>query len=98
MSLGKKSMLGFSVLNVVMIVFLIIDLTNLTSLESLATALTFVGIAITLSDIFYVKHKIITPLKHLSVAVRTIAEGNLQVKPLEVKTNDEIAELATTFF
>ncbi|MGN4124946.1 methyl-accepting chemotaxis protein [Lysinibacillus sphaericus] len=98
MSLSKKSILGFSVLNVVMIMLLIIDLTNLTSLAWLSTVLTFVGIAITSSYILYVKHKITTPLKQLSIAAQTIADGNLQVKPLQVKSNDEIADLANAFF
>lgn len=81
-----------------MIVLLIMDLTNLTSLDWLSTLLTFVGIAITLSYILYVKQKIITPLKQLSTAAQAIAEGNLQVKPFQVKSNDEIADLAQAFF
>lgn len=97
MSLRKRSIIGFAALNVLMIAILIIDLSNTTSLEWLATILTIIGIAMTTSYIFYVKYKIIKPIKQLAASAQAITEGNLHTASIEVHTNDEISELATAF-
>ena len=76
MSLRKRSIIGFAALNVLMIAILIIDLSNSTSLEWLATLLTILGIAMTISYIFYVKYKIIKPIKQLAASAQAITEGN----------------------
>ncbi|WP_374966785.1 methyl-accepting chemotaxis protein [Lysinibacillus sp. RS5] len=98
MSLRKRSIIGFAALNVLMIGILIIDLSNSTSLEWLATLVTIIGIAMTTSYIFYVKYKIIKPIKQLAASAQAITEGNFHTASIEVHTNDEISELATAFF
>ncbi|MFT9819399.1 methyl-accepting chemotaxis protein [Lysinibacillus sp. NPDC056185] len=97
MSLRKKSIICFSTLNVLMGVLLIIDLANLTSLKWLSTLLTVIGITMTLSCIFYVKFKIIKPIKQLSESAQAIAGGNLSTAPIEINSNDEISDLAKAF-
>ncbi|KOS64418.1 methyl-accepting chemotaxis protein [Lysinibacillus agricola] len=97
MSLRKKSIIGFSTLNVLMGVILIIDLANVTSLEWLSTLLTVIGITMTISCIFYVKFKIIKPINQLAESAQAIAEGNLHTAPIEMNSNDEISELAKAF-
>lgn len=97
MSLGKRSIIGFSALNVLMIVILIIDLANLTSLDWLSTILTILGIAMTLSYIVYVQYKIIKPINQLAASAQAIAEGNLHTAPIEVNSNDEISALTKAF-
>ncbi|MEY9972201.1 methyl-accepting chemotaxis protein [Lysinibacillus sp. RC46] len=97
MSLRKKSIICFSTLNVLMGVILIVDLANLTSLKWLSTLLTVIGITMTLSCIFYVKFKIIKPIKQLSESAQAIAGGNLSTAPIEINSNDEISDLAKAF-
>ncbi|MFF2176387.1 methyl-accepting chemotaxis protein [Lysinibacillus sp. NPDC058147] len=97
MSLRKRSIICFSTLNVLMGVILIIDLANLTSLEWLSTLLTIMGITITLSCIFYVKFKIIKPIRQLAESAQAIADGDLRTSPIEINSNDEISDLAKAF-
>ncbi|MGE7999762.1 methyl-accepting chemotaxis protein [Lysinibacillus sp. NPDC093190] len=97
MSLRKKSIICFSTLNVLMGVILIIDLANVTSLKWLSTLLTIMGITMTLSCIFYVKFKIIKPIKQLAESAQAIADGNLRTAPIEINSNDEISDLAKAF-
>ena len=97
MSLRKKSIFGFSVLNLIMIVVLIIDLANATAFAWLSTILTIVGISITLSYMFYVKYKVIQPINQLSAAAKAITVGNFDRVVIETRDNSEISELAKAF-
>lgn len=97
MSLRKKSIICFSTLNVLMGVILIIDLANITSLGWLSTLLTVIGFTMSLSCIFYVKFKIIKPIKQLAQSAQAIADGNLRTAPIEINSNDEISDLAKAF-
>ncbi|MFJ7666480.1 methyl-accepting chemotaxis protein [Lysinibacillus sp. NPDC097195] len=97
MTLRKKSILGFSVLNVIMIVVLIIDLANITALAWLSTILTIIGISITLSYMFYVKFKVIQPINQLATAAQAISVGNFDSVAIVTQDNSEIAELAKAF-
>ncbi|WP_155591007.1 methyl-accepting chemotaxis protein [Lysinibacillus cavernae] len=97
MSLRKKSLLGFSLLNVLMIIILLIDLTNVTTLEWLSTILTIVGIAITLSYTVYVHYKVIQPIKQLTEAAQGISAGHLDSVVIEVHDKSEISQLAQSF-
>lgn len=97
MSLRQKSIIGFSFLNVIMGLILIIDLANLKSLEGMSTLLTILGFTTTISCIFYVKYKIINPIKQLAVSAQAIADGNLNISPIEIKSNDEVAALGKAF-
>ncbi len=54
-------------------------------------ALLGAGLAITLS------RSIVLPLRTLAGAAHTLAEGDLSVPPLEVKTKDEVGELTLSF-
>jgi len=97
MSLRQKSIIGFSFLNVLMGLILIIDLANLKSLEWMSTVLTVIGFTTTISCIYYVKYKIINPIKQLAVSAQAIAEGNLNTSLIEIKSNDEVAALGKAF-
>lgn len=97
MTLRKKSILGFSVLNLIMIVVLIIDLANITALAWLSTILTIIGISITLSYMFYVKFKVIQPINQLSAAAKAISVGKFDSVVVATHDNSEIAELAKAF-
>lgn len=97
MSLRKKSLLGFSVLNVLMIVILFIDLANVTTLDWFSTVLTIVGIAITLSYTVYVHYKVIQPIKQITEAAQGITAGQLDTVVIEVRDNGEISQLAKSF-
>ena len=97
MSLRKKSLLGFSVLNVLMIIILFIDLANVTTLDWFSTVLTIVGIAITLSYTVYVHYKVIQPIKQLTEAAQGITAGQLDTVVIEVRDNGEISQLAQSF-
>ncbi|WP_446936411.1 methyl-accepting chemotaxis protein [Lysinibacillus fusiformis] len=97
MSLRNKSLLGFSVLNVLMIIILFLDLANVTTLEWLATVLTILGIAITLSYTVYVHFKVIQPIKQLTEAAQGITSGKLDTVVIEVHDNGEISQLAQSF-
>ncbi|MCR8852600.1 methyl-accepting chemotaxis protein [Lysinibacillus fusiformis] len=97
MSLRNKSLLGFSVLNVLMIIILFLDLANVTTLEWLATVLTILGIAITLSYTVYVHFKVIQPIKQLTEAAQGITTGKLDTVVIEVHDNGEISQLAQSF-
>lgn len=97
MSLRNKSLLGFSVLNVLMIIILFLDLANVTTLEWLATFLTILGIAITLSYTVYVHFKVIQPIKQLTEAAQGITTGKLDTVVIEVHDNGEISQLAQSF-
>ncbi|MFJ5766679.1 methyl-accepting chemotaxis protein [Lysinibacillus sp. NPDC093210] len=97
MSLRRKSIIGFSVLNLIMIIVLIIDLANLTSLAWLSTILTIVGISITLSYMFYVKYKVILPINQLSNAAKAITVGEFDSITIATHDNSEISELAIAF-
>lgn len=97
MSLRKKSLLGFAVLNVLMIIILFIDLANVTTLEWLSTVLTIVGIAITLAYTVYVHYKVIQPIKQLTEAAQGITAGQLDTVVIEVRDKSEISQLAQSF-
>lgn len=97
MSLRKKSLLGFSALNVLMIVILFIDLANVTTLDWFSTVLTIVGIAITLSYTVYVHYKVIQPIKQITEAAQAITAGQLDTVVIEVRDNSEISQLAKSF-
>lgn len=97
MSLQKKSLLGFAVLNVLMIIILFIDLANVTTLEWLSTVLTIVGIAITLAYTVYVHYKVIQPIKQLTEAAQGITAGQLDTVVIEVRDKSEISQLAQSF-
>lgn len=97
MSLRKKSLLGFSALNVLMIVILFIDLANVTTLDWFSTVLTIVGIAITLSYTVYVHYKVILPIKQITEAAQGITAGQLDTVVIEVRDNSEISQLAKSF-
>jgi len=97
MSLRKKSLLGFSALNVLMIVILFIDLANVTTLDWFSTVLTIVGIAITLSYTVYVHYKVIQPIKQITEAAQGITAGQLDTVVIEVRDNGEISQLAKSF-
>lgn len=97
MSLRKKSLLGFSVLNVLMIVILLIDLANVTTLDWFSTVLTIVGIAITLSYTVYVHYKVIQPIKQITEVAQGITAGQLDTVVIEVRDNGEISQLAQSF-
>jgi len=97
MSLRKKNIIGFTILNVHMIAILIIDLANVTSFEWLSTCLAIVGIIVTISYVFYVEYKVIKPINQLTASAKAITEGNLHTAPIEVNSNDEISELAKAF-
>ncbi|MFD3262242.1 methyl-accepting chemotaxis protein [Paenibacillus lentus] len=97
MSLRKRNIIGFTILNVHMIAILIIDLANVTSLKWLSTFLTIVGITVSMSYIFYVKYKVIKPINQLAASAKAITKGNFHTAPIELNSNDEISELAQAF-
>ncbi|MDM5232746.1 HAMP domain-containing protein [Lysinibacillus pakistanensis] len=97
MTLRKRNIIGFTILNAHMIAILIIDLANITSFEWLPTFLTIVGIIVTISYIFYVESKVIKPINQLAASAKAITEGNLHTVSINVNSNDEISELAKAF-
>ncbi|WP_427110485.1 methyl-accepting chemotaxis protein [Lysinibacillus xylanilyticus] len=97
MSLRKRSIICFSTLNVLMGVVLIIEIANLHSLKWLSTLLTVIGFTMSLSCIFYVKFKIIKPIRQLAESAQAIADGDLRTAPIEINSNDEISDLAKAF-
>ncbi|QGG50903.1 HAMP domain-containing protein [Lysinibacillus pakistanensis] len=97
MSLRKRNIIGFTILNAHMIAILILDLANITSFEWLPTFLTIVGIIVTISYVFYVEYKVIKPINQLTVSAKAITEGNLHTVSIDVNSNDEISELAKAF-
>ena len=65
------------------------------TLKTTMAAILWVAAA-ALITVFFVTDKVVSPLKQMSEAARSFSQGKFDVR-VEVKGNDEIAELATAF-
>jgi len=93
----KKSILGIYTLNMSAITHKTNDLqTTADNIIIYMSVVATLSILITLSFIFTFPTKIVEPIKELTEKIKSISEGNYDQK-LELKSKDELGELANAF-
>ncbi|MED4015646.1 methyl-accepting chemotaxis protein [Sutcliffiella cohnii] len=93
-TVAKKLYAGFITVVLVQGIFIML-LSSVSFVEGAIFLL--VGLIIGLSIAFVVAQMITKPLEIVNKGMKEVAEGNLTIDPIEVKTNDEIRDLALSF-